>query len=151
MSKLAEVKKASRLYALYDAKMDKIGDIKYIKVYEIIKFRIKQKNRYITKKYYNLIYKNSYSFISYIDDVNRYNKLYNYYSKMSPFIIEVEIMTSNDIEPLKQYYIDNNKKYFDIITSDDRYNRKKIELLEVKKHIKIDLLDKFNNIIYFEL
>ena len=151
MSKLSEVKKASRLYALYDSKIDKLGDIKYIKVYEIIKFRIKQKNRYITKKYYNLIYKNSYSFTNYIDEVNRYNKLYNYYSKISPFIIEVEIMTSDDIEPLKQYYIDSNKKYFDIITSDDRYNRKKIELLEVKQHIKIDLLDKFNNIIYFEL
>lgn len=151
MSKLSEVKKASRLYALYDAKMDKTGDIKYIKVYEIIKFRIKQKNRYITKKYYNLIYKNSYSFTNYIDEVNRYNKLYNYYSKISPFIIEVEIMTSDDIEPLKQYYIDSNKKYFDIITSDDTYNRKKIELLEIKQHIKIDLLDKFNNIIYFEL
>lgn len=151
MSKLSEVKKASRLCALYDSKIDKLGDIKYIKVYEIIKFRIKQKNRYITKKYYNLIYKTSYSFTNYIDEVNRYNKLYNYYSRISPFIIEVEIMTSDDIEPLKQYYIDNNKKYFDIITSDDRYNRKKIELLEVKQHIKIDLLDKFNNIIYFEL
>lgn len=70
---------------------------------------------------------------------------------MSPFIIEVEIMTSDDIEPLKQYYIDNNKKYFDIIVSDDTYNRKKIELLEVKKHINIDLLDEFNNMVYFEL
>lgn len=151
MSKLAEVKKTSRLFALYDAKMDKTGDIKYIKVYEIIKFRIKQKNRYVTKKYYNLIYKNSYSFTSYFDEADRYKKLYTYYSKISPFIIEVEIMSADDIEPLKRYYIDNNKKYFDIITSDDRYYKKKIELLEARKHLNVSLLDEFNSMVYFEL
>ena len=47
MSKLTEIKKVERLYSIYDSSIDKINDTKYIKVYEIITFKIKQKNRYI--------------------------------------------------------------------------------------------------------
>lgn len=151
MSKLTEIKKVERLYSIYDSSIDKINDTKYIKVYEIITFKIKQKNRYIKKRYYHLLYKTSYKFISYDDDINRYKQLYDYYKKISPFIIEVNISKSDKIDMLKEYYNNHSYKYFKMIVENNIYNDKKSKLLNIRNDIKLVDLDNYINMICFEI
>lgn len=151
MSKLTEIKKVERLYSIYDSSIDKINDTKYIKVYEIITFKIKQKNGYIKKRYYNLLYTASYNFISYDDDINRYKQLYNYYKKISPFMIEVNISKNDSIDMLKEYYNNHSYKYFKMIVENNAYNDKKSKLLDIRNNIKLVDLDGYINMICFDI
>ena len=151
MSKLTEIKKVERLYSIYDSAIDKVNDTKYIKVYEIITFKIKQKNRYITKRYYNLLYTTNYKFISYDDDINRYKQLYNYYKKISPFMIEINISKSDSIDMLKKYYNNHSYKYFKMIIENNTYNNKKSKLLDIRNNIKLVDLDSYINMISFNI
>ena len=151
MSKLTEIKKVERLYSIYDSAIDKVNDTKYIKVYEIITFKIKQKNGYIKKRYYNLLYATNYKFISYDDDINRYKQLYNYYKKISPFMIEINISKSDSIDMLKEYYNNHSYKYFKMIIENNVYNDKKSKLLDIRNNIELVDLDSYINIICFDI
>lgn len=151
MSKLTEIKKVERLYSIYDSSIDKINDTKYIKVYEIITFKIKQKNGYIKKRYYHLLYTTSYKFISYDDDINRYKQLYDYYKKISPFMIEVNISKSDSIDMLKEYYNNHSYKYFKMIVENNVYNDKKSKLLDIRNNIKLVDPDNYINMICFDI
>lgn len=153
-NKLSELKKVARLESLYDSKMDMRGDIKQIIAYEIINFKIIQNNRIISKKYYKEIYKKNYTFTSIYDEIEQYRKLYKTLSNITPFNIDIQFKNRyeiDDISPLIDYYNTNSIKYYNFIINNGIYNKKKDELMRIRKNININTIDDYIDKLDFEI
>lgn len=136
-SRLQEIQKTERLKALYDARKDVYGENKALYVYEILKFNIRQRNRTITKKYYNLIHKEYYTFTSQYDEVILYQHVRNRLSKRTPFQLEIQLKKDSEKDALIEYYNEQSQKYFDMVYMNGDYIRKKTTL-DILRHRNTD-------------
>ena len=153
-NKLSELKKVARLESIYNSKMDMIGDVKQIIAYEIINFKIIQNNRTVSKKYYKEIYKKNYTFTSIYDEIQQYKRLYKTLSSITPFNVDIQFKNRyeiDDINPLIDYYNTNSTKYYEFIVNSGEYNKKKDELMRVRKNIDINTIDDYINRLDFEI
>ena len=119
--------------------MDIQGEVKQIEVYEILKFTIKQGSRTITKKYYNLLHKEKYTYTNAYNEVMLYKKIREVISNKTPFEIHIQLKNKweiDDIDPLIDYYNTHSEKYFRAVQLDGRYEQKRALLMELKNNIK---------------
>lgn len=153
-NKLSELKKVARLESIYNSKMDMIGDVKQIIAYEIINFKIIQNNRTVSKKYYKEIYKRNYTFTSIYDEIQQYKRLYKTLSSITPFNIDIQFNNRyeiDDINPLIDYYNTNSTKCYEFIVNNGEYNKKKDELMRIRKNIDINNIDDYIDRLDFEI
>lgn len=142
-NKLREIQKSERLRAIKDAKRDVYGDVKVLIAYEVLKFSIRQGSRIITKRFYNLIYKERYTYTSQFDEVVKYQQVRARLSKVTPFKLEIRLQNDEVMDPLVAYYNEHAKKYFDIVKASGEYDAKRCELVELESQIRNvnDLVD----------
>jgi hypothetical protein len=142
-NRLREIQKSERLKAIKDARRDVYGDVKVLIVYEVLKFSIRQGSRIISKRFYNLIYKERYTFTSQFDEVVKFQQVRARFAKITPFKLEIRLQNDEDVDPLVAYYNEQSKKYFDIIKASGEYDAKRCELVRLESQIRDvnDLID----------